>query len=1142
MNRVRIALLVLAAGLAAGELEAQTISASKTAGRAPAPNGVPYRSLTDTRRSVTNFNVEVVRGFVLREDEGELETFALNSYESSVVRFRGEVEVARWRTLGNPVSIALHAGDVFVVGQGNHALARHALASGRMVDVLMLPSEPADLVVDAERGVAWVSCMGADAVVQVALEEPLRIVKVWGWKQGLRLKRPRFLHLDGDGSLYVAPLVSGNNTLSLSTVTGFGDLGVVDGTTLPGGGLPDEDLFRITPGAGVEPVLRGVGSVILAHGRNPADGRYHVLTVGHNNFDPALLNEPLVRGKFADNLLAVIEPATLASGATPPPGPDRIVDLDDHDPGTPGAQYDPDRALSFPYALAFEPGTGRIAVAASTTPLVALLDNDGKRQVDLPLDGGLVPRTLAFDGAGRLHVYCQETSELRVFDPDEPGREPTVLELGNDPTPAPVRRGRRTWYDARPSADGRTTCNTCHVQGGADGIAWFLSGDPVDHKDVMVTQPLFGIEDSFPYHWRGERDLEAFNGAFPGLLGHGAALDPAELEDFVEFVFSLTAPANPLQTGPLSVDAEGRLVQDFDRLLKDELMNVPLGAGLLPFGPFGQADERGRATLGQRVFHEKPSLDGRTCVDCHAGPSGTLGDIVVDDPSPIASASAVKIAHLDALGIKHQPVVELQDAAGNTIERNLLGYGLGHKGDTINVLDFALRFLGGLSQQDVLDLAAFLHLFDSGTAPSAHYAVLLDERSPPGTAARVRRRLLDQAERGWVGAVAIGGPGATHWTYDPDERLFVPEDGRLGARPLRAFLDFAHHPGMATVFLGTPPGNERRLGIDFDDDGLAGGAERAHGTDRWNPDSDGDGWRDGHEVEHGSDPLSAASTPVDERAPRLVPGSLALDFVNARSAKLFFETDEPCTWTLTLAGPGGTTLVEDRLTPDTVHTAVVQRLLPSTTGALGSEVRNTYAGMLVLTDVAGNSSAPIPLPPITTASMIHDGGLSSVVLGDLTLTNEARSATTYAALATVRVDYKELSPPAIPAANHVVLAQVLKQDLNGLDWSIVPAADLVHDAPATELQFGGKPYGQTPGLLPGPFLIPLPTDAGGAATVDFTVLGLRAGQKVMFNVLAVFPAAANWNPSTPSIPSKFGLVDYQLPATPAALRAVVSQE
>ena len=120
----------------------------------PAPVDVlekPYRSLTNTQRSFTNFNVEVVRGFVV--DGDSLDLYAVNAYESTVVHRLGAGGiVSRWRTGSNPVSIAFYNGDLLVVGQGNHPLARHDRTTGRITDLLMLRSEPADLVVDADNG------------------------------------------------------------------------------------------------------------------------------------------------------------------------------------------------------------------------------------------------------------------------------------------------------------------------------------------------------------------------------------------------------------------------------------------------------------------------------------------------------------------------------------------------------------------------------------------------------------------------------------------------------------------------------------------------------------------------------------------------------------------------------------------------------------------------------------------------------------------------------------------------------------------------------------------------------------------------------------------------------------------------------
>src|SRR5262245_14038330 len=99
-----------------------------------------YRSLTDTRRSFTNFNCEVVRGLAATSDGSEV--FAINSYESTLLKFAGLAPqpVAHWRTLTNPVAIAFDGPDLLVVGQGDHALARHDRASGAIRDLLRLRS------------------------------------------------------------------------------------------------------------------------------------------------------------------------------------------------------------------------------------------------------------------------------------------------------------------------------------------------------------------------------------------------------------------------------------------------------------------------------------------------------------------------------------------------------------------------------------------------------------------------------------------------------------------------------------------------------------------------------------------------------------------------------------------------------------------------------------------------------------------------------------------------------------------------------------------------------------------------------------------------------------------------------------------
>lgn len=1132
----------------------------------PRPVGKDYRKLTDSQRSFTNFNVEVVRGFFLK-DVGALvpDVYAIHAYESSLVYFQGLAPepTQRWRTVSNPVSIAAYAEDLLVVGQGNHALARHDLPDGEIIDLLALPSEPADIVVDTDNDEAWVSCMGDDCVVQIDLSSPMRIKKIWSWDEGLELKRPRFLFLDpqtsspDDNLVYVAPMVSGNNTI-FKFNTGPGP-DIVDGTSLPAGGLPDEDLFRISTGPDqVEPVIRAAGSLLFGHGKNPVTGDYWMVGLDHLNLEPGMLSEPTVRGKFAMNQLAITSAALFSAGGSPPPEPDSTIDLDDYDVAAPGAQYQSDRSVSFPYALAFEPGTGRAAIAASTSPLVVLTDSAGQRVQEFQLQSntsvhrGAVARTLAFSSAG-LYVYCQETSNILAF--RLTGGPPIVsLGLGNDPTPDPVRHGRRTWYDATRSLDGRTSCNVCHPQGGADGLAWLISNDPVDEKGNMVTQTLMGVEDSFPYHWRGERDLEAFNGAFPGLLGTANKLDEqnGELADFVEFVFSLTPPANPLQNGRMDIDAQGRLVQDLDRRLKSRSIPFDLGEGLIPTGFFPHNPQKGNPVMGDDVFHDIPIVFGRTCQECHLNPTGTNGDVLNDGGGPINSEAVLKVAHLDTqLPLKHQPIVQVDFGAGPTEPRNLLGFGTSHKGNRHNLFHFNLRFFPAMTPEQIFDLTAFVHMADHGVAPSIHFAERLHPGSPNSARTRIRKWLLAQARRNWVGVVAFGtfpdrngNPARIHWEYDPATRRFLPDDAVLqDPQPFSAFRDFANHPELDNVFLGVPPGNENRLGVDFDDDGLDTGEEIAAGTDVWNPDTDGDGWPDGYEIDNPGDPLDATVPPQDVTIPQLV-GPVRLDFANASLAKLHFEADEPVTWEITLTAPNLPTIVEDRLTADRTHTAVVQRLAPSTIGFNSPvDVLVQYTGTLVLRDLSNNASPPIPIPLITTESQIHNGAPDNLVVGLLELVNEVRTPTTYAATANLRIDFREQAPPPLPAAGRVIVAQLLKQQDNGLDWDIVPASDITHDAPASDFGFGpiGLPYGQTPGLLPGPFMVLNLTDLLGLQSVNFSVSQLNPAQKVMFNVLTVFEVPGNWDPMNPVLPpNQVALDEYQLPATPGDNRRIVS--
>ena len=177
-----------------------------------------------------------------------------------------------------------------------------------------------------------------------------------------------------------------------------------------------------------------------------------------------------------------------------------------------------------------------------------------------------------------------------------------------------------------------------------------------------------------------------------------------------------------------------------------------------------------------------------------------------------------------------------------------------------------LAGFGQLSPQDAADLEVYLEQFDNGLAPAVHFARLLDsETAGSGVELQMRSTLLKQAHRGWLGVVAFGTtaiegtPRELRWTYRPASGSFQADDPLVPPMTLGEFAMAAESGLASNVFMGVPPGNETRIGIDLDADGLPNGLEQAQGTDPFRADTDGDGWPDGYEAENGGSPLTLIS-------------------------------------------------------------------------------------------------------------------------------------------------------------------------------------------------------------------------------------------------------------------------------------------
>lgn len=1152
----------------------------------PVPLSADYVSLHNTVSDSTNFNVEVMRGLVHDQATGKL--WAINAYESSLLQFDlaavvqgGVTEAsAKWRTLTEPVSIADHGGHIYVLGQGTHALAKHDKATGQILDIVKLPSEPADLVIDEANDLAYISCMGSDSVVEVALgTSSMTISRSWVANSGpaiaFQMKRPRFLSWDATNSLlYVVPFLSGNNTIILAEhdaagnikrqgqtgideTTGFPANTIFDGydsNNFPNGGLPDIDLFVIDPNAGAAgtatPVARRAGALLTAHGIHPG-GDYWM--AGIDSLNTLNQTEPEAKGQFARNTLAILSQADLASpGQNPLPEP-AIIDLD-FDPSLPG--YDANRSLPFPYAIEFEIGAlDWTAIASSTLGRVHLLGANGAHEHSLNLEptaslpGGDVVRDMLYIGTD-LYVYCQQTSNILVWEVTgntAPSADHArVLSLGNDPTPIAIAKGRGHFYDATVSEESRFTCATCHPSAESDMLVWHLKEGVEDFKDPMVTQPLKGLQESFPFHWRGERGLHDFNGAFEGLLGAAEQLDLRDFEDFEAFIFSLRPAANPLEL--------------LSRRIPDSNVTLPHGA---PVGLPGANPANGLA-----IFN------GGTCNSCHFQPTGSNGSTINDNGVSQHAFNTwnrrmESIQFSNFLAARNQPMVRVRASNNADVARPLLGGGHRHNGVMPSIFSFIETAFGIAfpSDQDQADLTSFIMHLDTGTPPAAHHAVQWNRLSKSSTGTTIKIELTSQAMRGWIDLIAFGtAPDDSgvlrrlSWLYDPGTGLFKSDDQVNASidRPLDWFGRFSTvHPELDNVFIGVLPGQGQRLGLDFDYDGLENGDEVTQSTNRWNPDFDSDTFPDGYELTIGQSPIVADATSSDSTPPRLAAGTtVKVAYVNSALARLEFETNEPCRWLIRTIGyqVGWPTTALFEITsigPEygLKHSAEVHGLLPST-----SVAEQKYVSFITLFDLNDNQRTADRV----LFSAREGDALNAYVLGELELTGESwtpggvgMAPYTYSATAELRVD--DFSDTSLPPASDVrVIAQLLKRSANGETWTPIPAADLTFSSPGIDTDFlvDGKVYtdditGGLGGAISGPFVVLAPTLTGagvaGTATLQFDVANLSTfHEEVQFNIVAVVGPGSMGASNNPPDFEVTPFFMWNMPKTLPSLRRVVS--
>jgi len=564
-----------------------------------------------------------------------------------------------------------------------------------------------------------------------------------------------------------------------------------------------------------------------------------------------------------------------------------------------------DNSLATPLGMVFDATGSTLYVAAFGSSKIGIFDT-AQLESDtftpssanhIELSGG-GPSGLVRKG-NRLYVLTRFDNSIAVVDTAARLEVQTVA-LHN-PEPASVVAGRPFLYDARlTSSNGEASCSSCHIFGDMDDLGWDL-GNPDDNvktnvnafndqpflaaigagscviqnavfggtgcnfhpmKGPMTTQSLRGLENQGPEHWRGDRggplqtadeSFNAFNVAFPGLVGRESMLTTQQMQAFASFALQLRYPPNP--------------VRNLDNSLTTQQQ------------------------AGFDVFHLDPTDAVTSCHGCHTldASQGFFGgsNLSTFDAEP----QVFKVPHLRNAYQKIGMFGEAEPAPANLpfignstvftgpfnhTGDQIRGFGFTHDGSVDTLFRFVTAGVFNLTDTQRLQLESFIVAFDSDLAPIVGQQVTRTSTNAGVADPRIDL-LIARAGTGFTSKVLQdlnGGPvtecdliakmqlGGVQRGFYFTGGAFQPDDG--GAPLSDASLRLlANTPGQEVTYTCVPPGSGARMGIDRDEDTLLDGVETGTGvfvsasntgTRPDMVDSDGDGWADGVEVTQGTDP------------------------------------------------------------------------------------------------------------------------------------------------------------------------------------------------------------------------------------------------------------------------------------------------
>jgi len=638
--------------------------------------------------------------------------------------------------------------------------------------------------------------------------------------------------------------------------------------------LPDKDVFAVDANTLAEKaIFTTVGTTLFNMAVNPVSGALYVSNTDANNmtrFEGAGKHGgTTVQGNIAKTRVTVI-----SGGQIKPRHLNKHIDYSKlvNDPGFDATAKN--HSLATPLDMAVTRDGRTLYVTAYGSSRVGVfdtseLDSDSfnprtASSKYITVSGGGPSGIVLDEDRGRMYVMTRFDNAVKVI--NTATRTEVAKATLPNPEPAHVVNGRPMLYDAqRSSANGESSCASCHIFGDDDSLAWDLgdpdglvakspidgkfvdpiqfnvaktifgvqnkingSDDPKDFhpmKGPMVTQSLRGMAHQGAMHWRGDRAVGVFGTAaydttvsfknfavaFEGLLGNKTAPSEGEMQQFTDFQLAVQYPPNPIRALDNSLNAAQKRGFDFF---------------------FGDRPSDGfKIIVGGQSITPNNNCNGCHTIDPAKGQFGTNGMQSFEGISQI-----FKIPHLrnmyQKVGRFGSPAIPFSSApATDHLGDQVRGYGFVHDGTadtlahffTVRVFQPTLNSGFPLLNPDAMrrDVSEYMHAVDSDLAPIVGQQVTLTSANAAAAGPRINL-LIQRAKTPFVSKIlggqvtecdlvahAVEAGVRRGYAFDPASSVFKAADG--STRTDAALRGVAATQGQEVTYTCTPPGSGKRI-------------------------------------------------------------------------------------------------------------------------------------------------------------------------------------------------------------------------------------------------------------------------------------------------------------------------------------------